>query len=119
MKRQKALPHFSEKIKAPLYNLRFFRGLFAYSSEKKIKKFSVPVLRGLVLRPGLLILPFRQTAVIEMLLAVLDDKRNDVMSQAFLQSDQPSHTPVSVLEWVDVLKLRMQSDHVIYRGRFL
>lgn len=53
-----------------------------------------------VCQPALLIPPLRQTAVVKVFLAVLNDKRNYVVMQALLQSNQPPHSPISILEGI-------------------
>ena len=64
-------------------------------------------------QPALFISPFRQAAIVKMLLAVLNDKRNDIMSQAFLQRNKPSDSSVSILEWVYRFEFRMKSNHIV------
>lgn len=72
-----------------------------------------------ICQPALLIPPLRQTTVIKVLLAVFDDKRNNIMTQTLFQSDQSSYSPIPVLEGMDMLELRVKRDDIINRNRRL
>ena len=56
--------------------------------------------------------PFFKAAVVEQLQVILDDKRNDIVLQAFLKKDQAAHTAISVLEGMYAFKSYVEGDDV-------
>ena len=64
-------------------------------------------------------IPLLQSAVIEHFYAVLNNKRHDIVFQAFLEHNQPADTPIAVLKWVDALKPYMERKDIFKRHRFL
>ena len=63
--------------------------------------------------------PLLQSAVIEHFYAVLNNKRHDIVFQAFLEQDQPPDTPVAVLKGMDALKPHMERKDIFKRHHFL
>ena len=59
--------------------------------------------------------PLLQSAVIEPFYAVLNNKRHTIVFQAFLEHNQPTDTPVAVLEGVDALKPHMERKDILWR----
>ena len=62
--------------------------------------------------------PLGQSAVVKLLLGILNEERNDPEPQAFFQCNQPPHPAVAVLKRVDMLKIRMERDNIIDRDLF-
>ena len=56
----------------------------------------------------LFIVPLFQSAVVVQLQIIFDDKRDDIIFQAFLKHDQPAHATVSILEGMDSFKPYME-----------
>ena len=63
------------------------------------------------------VVPFLQSTIIEHLQIVLNDERNNIVFQALLKHDQSAHTTVSILEWVNLLKLHMEVQNIL-KGLF-
>ena len=61
---------------------------------------------------SLLAPPLLQSTIIKLLNIILDDKRRYSISQAFLEHDQSSHTAISVLKRVYLLKLIMKLNNI-------
>lgn len=62
--------------------------------------------------------PFLQAAIVKQLRVLVDDKRNDVVSQTFLEQNQPTNSAVAVLKWVNPLKTVVKIKQII-EGLFL
>ena len=62
---------------------------------------------------ALFAVPLIKAAIREHLHSIIDDKRHDIISQTFLEHDQPTYTTVSILERMDGFKAYMESDNVI------
>ena len=56
--------------------------------------------------------PLRESAIVERLHIIRNDKRNNVISKAFFEHDQPADTPIAVLEWMNALKANMVINNV-------
>lgn len=61
-----------------------------------------------------LVLPFLQATVVEYLDVVLDDKRHDVVTQAFFEMEQAPNSAVAVLERVNSLKAVVKVKQIEY-----
>lgn len=70
------------------------------SCKARIKKIAV------------LLIPLRESSIIERLHVISNDKRNNVMSKAFFKHDQPADTSVTVLEWMNALKTNVIINNV-------
>lgn len=64
---------------------------------------------------AVLLIPRRESTIVERLHFVSNDKRNNVMSKAFFKHDQPADTSVTVLEWMNALKANMVINN-IFKG---
>ena len=56
--------------------------------------------------------PFVKTSVIEHLQLVCDDERHDIISEALLKHNEPSHTSIAVLKRMYPLKTHMTIKNV-------
>ena len=56
--------------------------------------------------------PFMESAVIEQLEFIGNDKRNNAVGQAFLKHNQAAHTPVAVLKRMNLLEAHMEIEDV-------
>jgi len=63
------------------------------------------------------VVPFLQSTIIEHLQIVLNDERNNIVFQALLKHDQSAHTTVSILKWMNPLKLHMEVQNIL-KGLF-
>ena len=70
------------------------------SRKTRIKKIAV------------LLIPLRESTRVERLHIIRNDKRNNVISKAFFEHDQPADTPIAVLEWMNALKANMVINNV-------
>ena len=70
------------------------------SRKTRIKKIAV------------LLVPLRESAIVERLHIIRNDKWNNVISKAFFEHDQPADTPIAVLEWMNALKANMVINNV-------
>lgn len=70
------------------------------SCKARIKKIAV------------LLIPFRESAIVERLHIVSNDKWNNIMGEAFFKHNQPANTPIAVLEWMNALKANMVINNV-------
>lgn len=61
---------------------------------------------------AVLLVPLRESAIVERLHIIRNDKRNNVISKAFFEHDQPADTPIAVLEWMNALKANMVINNV-------
>lgn len=61
---------------------------------------------------ALLALPFLQATIVVQLVPLVDDEGHDVVFQAFLEQDQPTHAAIAVLEGMDALEADMEVDQV-------
>ena len=66
----------------------------------------------------LFVVPFLQSAIIAHLRIVLNDERNNIVFQALLKHKQSAHTPITILERMDSLKLHMKVQNIC-KGLFL
>ena len=64
-------------------------------------------------------IPLLQSAVIEHFYAVLNNKRHNIVFQAFLEHNQTTDTPVAVLERVNALKTHMERKDIFKLHCFL
>ena len=70
------------------------------SCKARIKKIAV------------LLVPLRESTIIERLHVISNDKRNNVMSKAFFKHDQPADTSIAILEWVNALNANVIINNV-------
>lgn len=56
------------------------------------------------------VVPLVQSTIVEHLQVVLNDKRYNVVFEAFLEENQSPDATVAVLKWVDAFKLIMKSN---------
>ena len=65
--------------------------------------------------------PFPEAPVVVQLQIVINDEGHDVIAQAFLEEDEPSHAPVAILEGMDRLETDMKRYDFfqgLYRGLY-
>ena len=72
--------------------------------------FSKPVLscQTGVTQIFLFLFPFLQTAIIEFLYIILDDKRDNIIAQTFLEKNKSADSAISVLKWMYPFKIIMK-----------
>ena len=58
------------------------------------------------------IVPFLQSTVIEHFQIILNDKRNNIVFQTLLKHNQSAHTPITILERMNSLKLHMEVKNI-------
>ena len=63
-------------------------------------------------------IPFLESPIIKHLFTIFNNERHDVETQAFLKRYKPAYSAVSVLEWMDFLKMVMKSNNIKNRYRF-
>lgn len=73
------------------------------SCKARIKKIAV------------LLIPLRESAIVERLHVISYDKRNNVISKAFFKHDQPADTSIAILEWMNALKANVVINN-IFKG---
>ena len=102
-------------------SLFFFCSLFCFCLYTKVPKVCPEVVlheeAGVAEVAGHAVI-FLQPAVVEVLVAVINDERNNVPAKAFLEHDQAADTAISVLEGMNPLKPVMEGDDVIQRHLF-
>ena len=52
--------------------------------------------------------PLAEATIIEKLEVVCDDKGDDGVSEAFLEDNEATNSPVAILEWVNLLEANMK-----------
>ena len=70
------------------------------SRKTRIKKIAV------------LLIPLRESSIIERLHVVSNNERNNVMSEAFFKHNQPTDTSIAILKWVNALKTNVIINNV-------
>jgi len=58
----------------------------------------------------MLTVPFMQATIIKHLQVILNNKRDNVAFEAFLEKDESTNTPVTILKRMDTLKIMMPTD---------
>ena len=61
---------------------------------------------------AVLLIPLRESTIVERLHVISNDKRNNVMSKAFFKHNQPADTSIAILKWVNALKANMIINNV-------
>ena len=91
--------------------------VFSIIDPKIVEIFLELLLRGNAGFPQVtpLIRPILQPAIIEHLKFIADDEGHDVVAQAFLEQNQPTDTPVSVLKRMNPFKTNMKIKNVVQR----
>lgn len=56
------------------------------------------------------VVPLVQSTIVEHLQVILNDKRYDVVFEAFFEENQSSDATIAILKWVDAFKLIMESN---------
>ena len=51
--------------------------------------------------------------------SILDNERNNIIFQAFLEHNQAPHTTIAILKWMDTFKLHMKIQNIIKSLFFL
>lgn len=64
---------------------------------------------------AILLIPLRESTIVERLHFVSNYERNNVMSKAFFKHNQPTNTSVAILEWVNALKANVVINN-IFKG---
>ena len=54
------------------------------------------------------VIPLVQSTIVEHLQVILNDKGNDAVLEAFLEENQSSDTPITVLKGMNSFKLKME-----------
>src|SRR5699024_6416002 len=65
------------------------------------------------------IVPLFQSAIIEQFQIILNDKRNNIIFQAFFKHNQSTHSPIAILKRMDSLKLYMEVQNIFKCLSFL
>ena len=73
------------------------------SCKARIKKIAV------------LLVPLRESAIVERLHVISNNERNNVMSKAFFKHDQPANTSVAILERMNAFKANVIINN-IFKG---
>ena len=63
----------------------------------------------------MLTVPFMQTTIIKHLQVILNNKRDNVAFEAFLEKDESTDTPVTILKRMDTLKIMMECNDLFER----
>lgn len=63
----------------------------------------------------MLTVPFMQAMIINHLQVILNNKRDNVVFEAFLEKDEPTDTPVTILKRMDTLKIMMECNDLFER----
>lgn len=81
------------------------------SNPKIIQILLILVLRSQagICQIAFFVVPFLQSTIIEHFQIVLNDKWNDIVFQTLLKNNQSAHTPITILERMDSLKLHMKA----------
>ena len=53
---------------------------------------------------AVLLIPLRESAIVERLHIVGNDKWNNIMGKAFFEHNQPANASITILNWVNALK---------------
>ena len=63
----------------------------------------------------MLTVPFMQATIINHLQVILNNKRDNVIFEAFLEKDESTDTPVAILKRMDTLKIMMECNDLFER----
>ena len=58
------------------------------------------------------VVPFLQSTIIEQLQIILNNERNNIVFQTLLKHNQSAHTPITILERMNSLKLHMEVKNI-------
>ena len=61
---------------------------------------------------AVLLIPLRESTIVERLHIIRNDKRNNVISKAFFEHDQPANASIAILKWVNALKANVIINNV-------
>ena len=91
------------------------KGLFTAFYAETVHVFSESVLSRQtgITQITLFVFSFLQTSVIKFLYIVLDDKRDNIIPQTFLEKDKPADSAVSVLKGVYTLEIIMELQKLV------
>ena len=100
-------------------HLRFFGGAaqLLENNPKILQCFLKLILRreAGVKQEALFTVPFGKAAVVEHLMALVDDEGYNVVLEALLQHDQAPDSAVAVLERVNALEAHVEGDDILQR----